>query len=69
MFIMFDFPTKKSHLEVGRSLLLDLVGQRVDLEAIEAGDKLVGRSLWPGKDGILPTKDAIYKNMYDYQIP
>jgi len=34
-------------LEVGRSLLLDLVGQRVDLEAIEAGDKLVGRSLWP----------------------
>jgi len=34
-------------LEVGRSLLLDLVGQGVDLEAIQAGNKLVGRSLWP----------------------
>jgi len=34
-------------LEVGRSLLLDLVGQGVDLEAVQAGDKLVGRSLWP----------------------
>ena len=34
-------------LEVGRGLLLDLVGERVDLEAVEARDKLVCRSLWP----------------------
>ena len=32
-------------LEVGRGLLLDLVGQRVDLEPVEAGDKLVRRAL------------------------
>ena len=40
---------QKAHLEVGSSLLLDLVGQGVDLEAVEAGNKLVGRSLWPTK--------------------
>lgn len=34
-------------LEIGRSLLLDLVGQGVDLEAVQTGNKLVGRSLWP----------------------
>jgi len=34
-------------LEVGCSLLLDLVGQGVDLEAVQAGNKLVGWSLWP----------------------
>ena len=41
---------KKTYLEVGRSLLLDLVGQGVDLEAVEAGNKLVGRSLWPEQE-------------------
>jgi len=34
-------------LEVGRSLLLDLVGQGVDLEPVQARDKLVGWPLWP----------------------
>ena len=34
-------------LEVGRSLLLDLVGERVDLEAVEARHELVGRPLGP----------------------
>jgi len=34
-------------LEVGGCLLLDLVGEGVDFESIEARDKLVGRSLWP----------------------
>ena len=40
---------EKSHLEVGRSLLLDLVGQGVDLEPVQAGDKLVGWPLWPAR--------------------
>ena len=34
-------------LEVGRRLLLYLVGERVDLEAIEPRHELVGRPLWP----------------------
>ena len=34
-------------LEVGRGLLLDLVGERVDLEAVEARHELVGRPLGP----------------------
>ena len=41
---------EKSHLEVGRSLLLDLVGQGVDLEPVQAGDKLVGWPLWPARE-------------------
>ena len=46
---------QKAHLEVGGSLLLDLVGQGVDLEAVEAGNKLVGRSLWPEQEIINQT--------------
>ena len=34
-------------LEVCRGLLLDLVGERVDLEAVEARHELVGRPLGP----------------------
>ena len=34
-------------LEVGRRLLLYLVGERVDLEAVEARHELVGRPLGP----------------------
>ena len=45
---MFEF--SNFHLEVGSSLLLDLVGQGVDLEAVEAGNKLVSRSLWPEQE-------------------
>ena len=47
---------EKSHLEVGRSLLLDLVGQGVDLEPVQARDKLVGWPLWPARKTIVKYK-------------
>ena len=47
---------EKYHLEVGRSLLLDLVGQGVDLEPVQAGDKLVGWPLWPARETIVKYK-------------